>query len=286
MISVIISTYRTHYLNNLKKNIQETIGVPYEIIAIENPNNLSLAICYNQGAEKAKYQILCFLHEDIIIKTNNWGIVLYDLFHNDPLIGLVGVAGVKYKTQSPSPLWNLDKSSQVINIIHTTNSSQPEPFFHGWDNTDAGYQDVIMVDGVILALRKETGLKFNTKIPGFHCYDMSISMECTKYGYKVVVTREILIEHFSMGNVDKSWIVSAHIFHKLYWYQFQSYFKSLIKPADEIQTLKNFILFSAQNGFIKVSIFWWLKVLVKQPTSGFHLLYLNQLLKSTKKNNG
>lgn len=73
MISIIICSKNKDLLKDVSANIELTIGVPYEIIAIEN-NKGEFGICkaYNDGASKAKYDIFCFMHEDISFETQNW----------------------------------------------------------------------------------------------------------------------------------------------------------------------------------------------------------------------
>jgi hypothetical protein len=284
MISVIISTYRKHYLDNLIKNIDETINVQYEIIAIENNARLSVAECYNQGINRAKYNILCFIHDDIIIKTINWGITLQNIFLADPLIKLIGIAGVKHKSVAPSFMWDIDKSLQIANIIHTADGSNGKLTFTGWDDIENTYQKVMMVDGVFMALDKTTGLRFNEAITGFHCYDMCMSMECLIHGYKVVVTRNILLEHFSLGKIDKSWITPTHTFHRLYRKSLQDFSMGGIDNNEELLNLKRFSLFVLEDGFIKISLYWWRKIFIKQPLSVFQNLYIQHFLSALKNN--
>ncbi len=49
------------------------------------------------GASQAKFNIICFLHEDVLFRSQNWGLTLVSLFADHPDLGLVGLAGSKYK---------------------------------------------------------------------------------------------------------------------------------------------------------------------------------------------
>ena len=71
MLSIIISSYQPHYYTALEKNIAATCGVEYELIKIDNPGLMGLCQAYNKGAEKAKYEYLLFLHEDVNVLTVN-----------------------------------------------------------------------------------------------------------------------------------------------------------------------------------------------------------------------
>jgi len=74
MISIIICSVNTAFLEQVNKNITATIGVPYELLAWDN-RDAKKGICevYNWMASKAQYAYLCFVHEDILFETENWG---------------------------------------------------------------------------------------------------------------------------------------------------------------------------------------------------------------------
>lgn len=62
MLSIIISSYQPQFYSALEKNIAETIGIPYEIIKIDNPNLMGICEAYNKGASLSKYDYLLFVH--------------------------------------------------------------------------------------------------------------------------------------------------------------------------------------------------------------------------------
>src|ERR1700749_930895 len=103
MISIIISSANPSLLIQASKNIEDTIGVPYELVSFDNSGGQK-GICevYNLGIKKARYELLCFMHEDIEIETHGWGQVVIDQFNSDKELGLLGVAGSIYKTLTPS----------------------------------------------------------------------------------------------------------------------------------------------------------------------------------------
>lgn len=76
IISIIISSYQPNYFLALEKNIAETIGIPYEIIKIDNPNTMGICEAYNKGASKAQFENLLFIYEDILFQTKYWGRVI------------------------------------------------------------------------------------------------------------------------------------------------------------------------------------------------------------------
>ena len=51
---------------------------------------------YNSLAALAKVFIFrCFVHEDILFQTLDWGLSVEDIFSQNPAMGVVGVAGSK-----------------------------------------------------------------------------------------------------------------------------------------------------------------------------------------------
>ena len=94
MISIIICSKEQNLNEILSKNIELTINVPYEIILIDNSRNKhSIFSAYNEGISRAKYPYLCFIHEDVIFRNNNWGKLLCNAFESDSKIGMIGVIG-------------------------------------------------------------------------------------------------------------------------------------------------------------------------------------------------
>ena len=77
MISIVICSISPERLRQVIQNIQGTIGVEYEIIAIDNrEKNWPIARVYNEGAYRAQYPYLFFVHEDVKFHSRNWGLVI------------------------------------------------------------------------------------------------------------------------------------------------------------------------------------------------------------------
>ena len=95
MISIVICSIDSKKYEKLKKNIEETIGeLSFEIIKIDNSiEKISITKAYNLGVDKSKYDILLFIHEDILFHTFNWGNILISKF-KESSIGLLGIDAV------------------------------------------------------------------------------------------------------------------------------------------------------------------------------------------------
>ena len=74
MLSLIICSRTPKISEELEKNIADTIGCEYELVVIDNSlNKYSIFSAYNEGVKRSIGDILCFMHEDILYKTINWG---------------------------------------------------------------------------------------------------------------------------------------------------------------------------------------------------------------------
>ncbi len=218
MISIVISTYRPDLLQSLKENIAATIGTDYEIIAIENHRpKKGLCEVYNLGTLQAKYPVVCYAHEDINIKTNDWGKLVLQLFDSNNKLGVVGTAGSTYKPCTPSGWsfpWASHHLSTYMNILQS--DKQMGQANHVYNNPKKElYSKVVCIDGVWFCAKKEIALEipFDEKtFKGFHCYDVDFSLSVFQK-YEVAVTFEVLIEHFSEGSFNKEWIAETLKLH-------------------------------------------------------------------------
>ncbi len=212
MMSVIICSVNPASLANLKKNIEETIGIPYEVIAIDNSKN-QYGICkaYNEGGAKAKFPFLCFMHEDAFFETKGWGKLACDHLA-DRQTGLLGIAGGDAKSLVPSS-WSVPIVSNEINLVqHYKFNMAPADRIVITNTAVPGIKKkVAVLDGVWLCTRKDIFDQFKfdeVHFTGFHGYDIDYSLQVnTKYDLYVVF--DIVIHHFSEGTPDRKWIDSA-----------------------------------------------------------------------------
>lgn len=214
MLSIIVSSYQPHYFAQLSTNIKETIGdhFSYEIIQIQNPNLMGICEAYNKGAEKAQYDNLIFLHEDILFETNNWGnsILKYLL---KPKTGVVGISGTNIKTKFPIAWWDI-KQGYSSNIDQLDNSKK-------WvkRRSDSVVSKAIILDGVFLAVTKSKwmGNPFSHDNKSFHGYDVEFCLDISCH-YQNIAINDILIKHYSQGNGDLSWFNELiRIYSKRKW---------------------------------------------------------------------
>jgi hypothetical protein len=206
MITIILCSRTSNLSATLKKNIQETIGLEYELIIIDNSHKTySIFSAYNQGISQSKYNTVCFVHEDVLFHTPHWGnIVLEHL--KDPSVGFIGVAGGSLAPRIPAP-WSFDQQVKFLRQFNKKNGYSAIQQCGSFNNLH--FQTVVTLDGVFLACRKElfNSIQFDENtFDGFHCYDQDICLQARSIGLENRVINNLLLEHFSTGSQKREWI--------------------------------------------------------------------------------
>ena len=195
VFSIIICSRQKDIPERLQKSIAETIGVPYEVVVIDNSNNdHSLFSAYNEGVRRSKGEILCFCHDDILFHTAGWGSSIRKIFTDDS-IGAVGVIGTHFLPNAPMYWWSSPFISQysVNNDKGDVQLNDNREYFHG------DIADVVAVDGVCFFIPRRLfdSIRFDDRTyQGFHVYDMDICLQVQELGKRVCVTDVLTIEHF------------------------------------------------------------------------------------------
>lgn len=196
MISIVVCSRSNVLFGKLEESIKKTIAAEYELISIDNASHsYSIFEAYNLGVEKAKGDILCFCHEDILFRTNNWGSTITNIFKNDNNIGLIGFASAHFLPDTPM-YWAASPFISEYNLTND-NGNIIECYNTSYYNSK-NIAEVVAVDGFCFFIKKSLfgQISFDEKTyKGFHMYDMDICMQVIKAGYKVCVTKDVLIEH-------------------------------------------------------------------------------------------
>ena len=201
MISIIVSSYQKHYFGSFTKNVSETIGVPYEIIDIWNPGKMGISKAYNLGASKSQFPYLVFCHEDILLHTQHWGEKLLENLQSKE-VGVIGVAGSNYVPHLPIGWFINAPKYQFTHVIQNNKEGNNPEFLN---HLLAQKTPVFGVDGLFMAMRKNVynEHKYNESLEDFHGYDLEISLRKSRK-FKNYIVKNILIEHFSLGNASKT----------------------------------------------------------------------------------
>lgn len=213
MISIIISSHRPEIHGEIEENIKKTIGLNFEIIFIDNKNKYSLSEAYNLGASRAKYEYLCFVHNDIIFKTKDWGNTMVDIMERDSSVGLIGVAGTKFLSRF-SLGWHCPFFSDKFLVGRVIQMDMPgdDYHLHNYSIKQNDVEEVVSIDGIFMFTKKVVWEKVNfdqNALKGFHGYDIDFSISTIIIGgCKVVVSKYPILQHSSFGDNRKEWFDS------------------------------------------------------------------------------
>lgn len=225
MISIIICSRKQDIPSTLKQNIVATIKCKYELIVIDNSQcQYNIFQAYNEGVRRSKGEILCFMHDDILFHTNDWGNIIERTFAENTHIGAIGIAGAHIVVDAPAPMWSFQQVSTCK--LFTFDPDYLTYAHNGGDNETGGYWfgnqlyaegkgmvEVANIDGLWMCIRRPLfdAIRFDEETySGFHCYDADISMQINAANYKIVVSNEILIEHASPGQLDADYFDAAN----------------------------------------------------------------------------
>ena len=203
MLSIIVSSYKEDDFNQFSKNVKETIGdnFQYEIIQQWNPGIIGICEAYNKGAEKAKYENLLFIHEDVLFETDDWGKTLIDYLQIDN-IGCIGVAGASKKTRFPIAWWDFkDYVKRNYNQADNRNTKS-KPRLNK-------VSEIKLIDGVFIAVQKKVWKEINfnsSENISFHGYDIEFSLDVSKKHQNYIIP-DIIITHYSEGSPNKDWFL-------------------------------------------------------------------------------
>lgn len=234
MISLVICSKIGRLSSELRKNIEESIDVEYEIVLIDNSKGIySIFSAYTEGVKRSSFPIVCFMHEDILYKTKGWGNSVLKCFE-DKTIGLCGVIGSSLMLDIASCWWSTDYA--VGRIWQRRGTESYVTAFKERELENLGKIDVVTVDGVWFCVRKSLfpDIGFNESFYGkWHGYDLDVCMQVLQAGYRCVVLSDVKIEHFSTGVLGKEWI-DALCFFQNKWKSHLPIYSGIELSEDEI----------------------------------------------------
>lgn len=212
MYSIICCSINPEAITALQQNIAQTIGVPFEFIAFDNrETNYGICKVYNLCARNAKYDYLCFVHEDVRFLTHNWGGLLQSQLKTNQC-GVIGFAGSIIKLQRLTGWNTCGKDLRANYVQYMRGGHHPRQV-----NPDKQtFSPVVTLDGLCLFVRRnvwnENPFDENTFL-GFHCYDLDFSLAIAR-SYTNYVCHTVLVEHFSEGAFSLVWLNELKKLHK------------------------------------------------------------------------
>lgn len=211
-ISVVISTRKID--DNYLKHVGKMFSHPKtQILVYENDSVSSLPEIYNEGLNEATNDIIVFIHDDLILETNNMTPKIIKLFDNNSEFGIIGIAGTDNLL---SGMWWQDKESMYGVVGHEHEGKRHVNHYSKGDYSEKP-KEVVVIDGLFMMVhRSRIKHKFNEQFEGFHFYDLPICIENHLDGVKIGVTTKIKVTHKSIGMVNKKWEKNKYLFEALY----------------------------------------------------------------------
>ena len=210
-ISVVVSTKKID--DDYVKHIRKMFSHPKtEIKIYENNGEFSLSQIYNRGLSESTNNIVVFIHDDLILETQNITPKLNKLFENNIDYGIIGIAGT---TCLDNGKWWHNGNAMQGQIKHQNNGKTWRSDYSGTFGDTL--KEVVIVDGVFFAVSKDRLKKqFDEEFKGFHHYDLAFCFANFIEGVKIGVTTKIEIIHKSLGEVNKEWEKNKLFFEAKY----------------------------------------------------------------------
>lgn len=184
------------------KHIGETIGTKHKVVCYPNYNQFSLPQIYNNAIKEHRVDDCIFVmcHNDIVIKTKNWGKLLLN-HYNFTDYGIIGVAGSTFIPESG--MWWGDRSKMYGIVEHTNGISE---WVNEYSNPINGVQPTLMIDGLFMSFDPDKiKAGFNENYGLFHFYDLPFCIDNYVQNVNVGVITSIRILHKSVGQTNQSW---------------------------------------------------------------------------------
>ena len=218
-ISIITCSINPESCGQMLESVKNTIGINYETIVFNNLEK-GFGICqvYNYCAAKAIYPYLCFIHEDIIMSTQNWGKEMVDFAEKIKNCGVIGFAGGTTANKNFIG-WNHGPKGRFRYYDSDTMGkiNKIEELSFKYNNPEnKKYAEVVTLDGLFLFVSREIWKKIpfdEERIKGFHFYDADFTFSISlKHQNFVCLTVDVY--HFSGGNRTIAYYKNALIFQK------------------------------------------------------------------------
>jgi len=218
-ISIITCSVKPEMCTQMLESVKNTIGTDYEAIVFDNrEKNLGICQVYNDCAKKAKNPYLCFIHEDVLMPSSNWGKNMIEFAEKTPNCGVIGFAGgtiatrnftgwgmgpkARYRYYDPSGIGE-EKTKSINGLVLKYNNPKNQEFAR-----------VVTLDGLFLFVSKtvwEENPFDEENIKGFHFYgtDFSFGVAQKHQNYVCFIAD---IYHFSGGNRERAFYENARVF--------------------------------------------------------------------------
>jgi glycosyltransferase involved in cell wall biosynthesis len=187
-------------------NVYPNEGHHQEVCLYEERNNRGIIHVLKKCAQLANHDIICFMHNDILVWEKNFDKRIEEAFDKDHKLGLagfVGGAGVHENGRRIEVMSNMQGIRWGKCDCHNIAAEH-----HG--NVMTGFAYASVLDACVLIFRKYTfwDLEERTdalsdKRPPNHWYDRNIPLHLIRMGYRVGIIG-VPFDHYSANTADQT----------------------------------------------------------------------------------
>lgn len=207
-----------------KKNIQSLIKDSLiKLTYIRNESNTGVLSTFQQGLKNSVADIICFMHNDVLIHESSWDLRVVKSFADDDKLGLIGLFGAR----GVQP--NGGREGSMSNMLGqewgSCDCHEVASLHHG--ERMGGLSPSVVFDGVGLFFKRKALLDLAFKTDAFedwraphHFYDRILSLKVLGLGYHMA-TIGIKFDHYSgvTANHSDKYVEFSKQWLKKYNYQ-------------------------------------------------------------------
>jgi GT2 family glycosyltransferase len=203
---------------NLREVFEPEAGDAFEVVAVDG-NGVDIFRGFDEGARRAKGDVLGFVHDDITFECNRRAFDRVLPLLNDGSTGIVGVAGSKL-VPPHGCWWKANREFLRGSVMHDDTNAEFNVHLNCWPGGSAAlYGEVAVVDGCFMMIGKKVFDQLGgfgaAGLSGFHFYDIDLSMRARLAGFRNYVA-PISILHSSVGVLDAAWDRNRLLFCEKY----------------------------------------------------------------------
>ena len=242
MISIVYCTREENKQHS--EHLKKVSGNPnVEVIEYINKGE-GLTKFYNKGLNESKYDIVLFVHDDIIIDSKQIASKIVRMFDNNPEYGIIGVAGTKYMSESGR--WWDNPKFMYGRVTHMHEGRTWLSEYSG--DQDKRIEEMVIVDGLFFAVNKTRIKKqFDESVQGFHFYDVDFCFQNYLEGVKVGVTTEIKVTHKSIGMTNEEWELNRQEFVEKFKDKLPVKLKKVFRKGEKLNLMITSLHFDDNN---------------------------------------
>lgn len=192
----------------LRRHFARTARCAHECVFVDNRDRrYGLCAAYNEGVDRARGEVIVFVHDDVRFLEAGWGARLLDEFGADESLGLVGVAGGQVLARA-APWWPILWDSFAVSRVSHAYGLRRFPrigrlrrYWVGYRNpipSDRLRMEAVTVDGLCMAVRATVfeRVRFDdVTFTGFHMYDADLCMQVRRT-HRVLVLPDLYLKHY------------------------------------------------------------------------------------------